>query len=831
MGTDADSHLREARARLVADEGLGGLAFGGACAEILDRELSRLFEAAAAPGAALVALGSYARRELCPGSDVDVLLLHGGAPAIRSLADAVWYPLWDAGLVVGHATRTLKEASAMASRDLRVLTSLLDVRHVAGEPALTEALIQRARRLAERRRGRLVERLGVAAAERQRAPIADLLEPNLKDGGGGLRDLQSLAWAGWALGDPGGLDALHERGYLRSDDPVRLAEAGERLLGLRVALHRVTDGRSDDLRLEYHDAVAAVMAEPGADTMLRGLAASSRYVAWVAADVWDRLRSAQRGPLGRFGRRDRVVAEGVVLRDDRATLVAGASADGAAAIRLAVVAAEHGVSIDRDALERLRAAAARRDRGWEPDWHAGTRDDLFRLLLQGRRAVPAVEALEQAGVLTRLVPEWEHVRALPQRNAYHRFTVDRHLLEAVAECVGLVDEDSFDGEVARGLERPELLGLGALLHDIGKGLPADHSEAGADLAVGLCRRIGLDAEGTGTVEMLVRHHLLLADVATRRDIAEEATVARVARLVADPRTLELLYLLTVGDSRATGPAAWGTGKAVLVRELFVKALNLLERGEIGVTLAEQRRRELERLVGRDAADAYLDAMSPSYPLSFGAEEMGEHLRLLDGGRTASEWSRGHRGVDVCTVVARDRPGMFATVAGVLALHGLDVQEAAAYTRADGMALEVFGVVDAFGRLADTGGREGVARAIDSALDEGAPLAEQIEERARRYAAVRRAQAPPADVEVNVDVEASDFATVVEVHADDRIGLLYRITQTFADLGLDVHLAKVSTIGDRVVDAFYVRGPAGEKITDHERIMSLRTELIGRLQDV
>lgn len=812
---------------------MGGPAFSLGYARLLDETLTDLFDAAPDGPAALVALGSYARKELCPGSDVDLLLVHGGGRHVKAMADALWYPLWDAGLIVGHATRTVKEAVSVADADLQVLTSMLDARHLSGDEELTAELLERIRRLAEKRRHRLVDMLAAAAETRREALIADLLEPNLKEGGGGLRDLHALDWAGWVLGDPGGLDALVNQGYLHPADPAKLREARELLLTVRIALHRVTGGKGDDLRLQEQDAVAAWVGRGDADALARELAESARTVAWITSDVWSRLRSTRRGPLGRIARRDHELAPGVLLRDGRVTLSAQATADGATALRLALSAAEREAPIDREALAVLGSHTD--DEDFVPDWHAGSRDDLLALLRCGERAIAVVEALEQEGVWTALFPEWRHVRSLPQRNAYHRFAVDRHLLEAVARCAALLDAGpeelhEIDADVGARIDHPELLPLTALLHDMGKGLPGDdHSEVGAEAAEAICRRVGLDDEAVARVGRVVRHHLLLADTATRRDLSEEATVAKVARLVGDVPTLELLYLLTVGDSQATGPAAWGPVKAVLVRELFVKAHNLLERGEIMAGAAEERRWELAALVGRDAADAYLDSMPPSYAPAFTAEQMARHRELLDGGDVAAEWSEGIEQRPVCTVVAPDRPGMLSAVAGVMSLHGLSVQELAAHTRDDGMALEVLRVYDGYGRLAKEGGEEAVIRDVEAALRGALDVAARVQERAEQYAPSRRRLKPPHPPTVVVDQESSDFATVVEVHADDRIGLLFQVTQVFADLGLDVHLAKVNTIGDRVVDAFYVRDGTGSKIGDERVIEALRQTLLGRLQ--
>jgi [protein-PII] uridylyltransferase len=821
-GVAAPENLRAARARVIDDASLGGAAFGEALSAVVDDAFTEMLRSVALEQRwTLVALGSYARRELCPGSDVDVLFLHDGRGAVEGAVTGLWYPLWDSGITLGHATRTVKEAVALADADLPALTALLDVRVVGGDAELFAELARQARRLTQRRRKRVVDALADAAAARAErpGPIAEMLEPNLKDGAGGLRDLQALAWAGWTLG-PEGPAELVERGYLQPGDVDMLMRAKAALLQIRVALHRVTGGRSDQLTLQEQDAVAAVLGVQDADALVRELAAAARTVVWIASDVWSRLRAANRGPGGRLARRDRPLGDGVVLRERRVHVTATTVADARLVLRAANAAADHETDIDRADLDRFRVEMA------TPVWGNEERDAFIRLLASGRRAVPVFEALDHVGVLERLLPEWKHVRSLPQRNAYHRFTVDRHLLEAVAECAALFTEPGFDGDIARRA-RTDLLVLGALLHDVGKGRPGDHSAVGAGAARAVGERIGLADGDVETLVWLVRNHLLLAQTATRRDLSEEVAVTRFGRAVGDVERLDLLYALTVGDSRATGPTAWTATKAALVRELFVKTDALLERGVVVSPLATERRAALAELIGRDEADAFLDAMPPAYTTAFTPDVIAHHRALLDAGFLAVEW------VDLdderleCTVVAPDRTGLLSTVAGVLALSGFDIRDAAGYSHRDGMALEVFTGVDRFGRLDEPEGREEVVASLDRALRGELPLEEQLVDRARRYR-TPSARTDVNGVDVRVDLEASDFATVVEVHAPDEVGLLSRVTAVFAELQLDVSVAKVATLGDRVVDVFYVRDATGAKVTDRQALDRLRTALLDRL---
>jgi [protein-PII] uridylyltransferase len=735
-----------------------------------------------------VAVGSYGRAELCPGSDVDVVLVHDGREDIASVADRLWYPMWDAGFVLGHATRTKKEAVALADRDLDALTALLDARLVAGDGDLFVDLVTRIRDLAQRRRGRLVGELQSAVEARREkfGLVAEMLEPNLKDGGGGLRDLQSLSWAGWTVGEPGGWDALVDGGYLQPRDPDELTAGRARLLDLRVALHRVTNSRSDVLTLQEQDAVARETAAPDADALVRSLAGAARSVAWITSDVYARLRATERGPGGRLARRDRVVDEGILVRDGRVAFAADAAVDGTLVLRAAAAAAALAAPLDRASLEQSQAIE-------HVEWDEKARDAFVALLRGGRRAVPVFEALDQAGVLARLMPEWKRVRFLPQRNAYHRFTVDRHLLEAVAECAALFDDPGFDGDIARRA-RTDLLLLAALLHDLGKGMDGDHSAVGAAAAVVLARRIGLDEPGVATLDWLIRNHLVLAQTATRRDLSEETTITRFGRLVGTTERLDLLYALTVGDSRATGPAAWGPTKAALVRELFLKTDSLLEHGMVAAGLDAHRRQTLER-----------------------------HKALLASGAVAVSWSDRDDGMLECAVAAPDRTGLLARVAGVLALFGFDIRDAAGYIQA-GMALEVFDGADRFGRLADSEGRGAVETTLRAVLTGEVSLEDQLRARIRRYRMPKSA----GDVAIVIDVDASPSATVVEVHAPDHVGLLAQVAATFADLDVDVRTAKVATLGDRVVDVFYVRDASGNKITDRLTLDQLKATLIARL---
>jgi [protein-PII] uridylyltransferase len=828
------SRLRDARALLLADTKLRGRAFGEALADAVDGALGEVFTDLGRTDVALVALGSYGRRELCPGSDVDVLLVHDlrgrkHAGAVRDMTEKLWYPLWDAGFVTGHGARTVKESIALAGDDIDALTALLDVRLIAGASELAVELEKRARELAMRKRAHVLTVLASAGDYRRQRPgaIAEMLEPDLKEGAGGLRDVQSLEWCGWALGDPGGTATLIERGLTTESDLARVEVGRELLLDIRVALHRVTNARSDRLALQEHDAVAAQLGFADADVLVHDLASAAREITWITADVWSGVRDTLERSSA--AQPDHAVASGVWIRGGRVHI--DADPDGSMpalrTIEAACAAADQALPFDRASLAGLRHTR-------EPTWDVWERAGFVRLLRTGERAVPVFEALDHEGVLALLLPEWEHVRSRPQRNAYHRFTVDRHLLEAVAQCAKLLDagerprgsgwEHDVDAVVARACRRPEILLFAALLHDVSKGMQGDHSEIGEVTSERIARRMNFDSEAREILPWLVRNHLLMAEVATRRDLSDASVADNLAAMCSgDAERLRLLYLLTIGDSKATGPAAWSPSKAALVRDLFVKAAAAIERGE-AKAVADDRRHALDEALGRDVATTFLKRLPDQYVLAFDVETMRAHESLLRASLVVRCEPLDADHV-VVTVVADDRPGLLATLAGALAVTGLDVIEASLFGTTDGQALDVFRTADPFGRVADDDGAR-VMRTIERALAGELDLATRVDERRRAYSGIHERETP--DVRVEIDTDESETDTVVEVHADDDVGLLYRLACVFSDLALDVRIAKVATLGRRVVDVFYVRDADGNKIEDPDTIELLRSALVRHL---
>ncbi|MFI8764913.1 [protein-PII] uridylyltransferase [Streptomyces sp. NPDC053792] len=790
-----------ARLLLLQEKERPGPPRRAALARLTDDWLAGLFAAAAPPrGTALVAVGGYGRAELSPRSDLDLLLLHDGTAdpaAVAALADRIWYPVWDLGLALDHSVRTPAEARATAAEDLKVHLGLLDARPVAGDHGLVAAL--RTTVLADWR-NQATERLPeLDALCRERADrmgeLQYLLEPDLKEARGGLRDAQVLraVAASWLADAPReGLDA-----------------ARRRLLDARDALHLATGRATDRLALQEQDAVAAELGLLDADTLLREVYEAARTISYATDVTWrevnrvlkarstrPRLRALlSRGGGGRGGAKPPVertpLAEGVVEMDGEVVLARSArpERDPVLPLRAAAAAAQSALPISLHAVRRLAAAA----KPLPAPWPAEAREELVTLLGAGEATVPVWEALEAEGLVTQLLPDWERVRCRPQRNPVHTWTVDRHLVETAVRASSLT----------RRVGRPDLLLVAALLHDIGKGWPGDHSVAGETIARDLAARIGFDRTDTAVIATVVRHHLLLVETATRRDLDDPATIQSVATAVGTLGTLELLHALTEADALATGPAAWSTWRASLVADLVKRVAGVLAGAPLPDPEAAAPSAEQERLA--------IEALRTGEPvLALRTEPVIAEAAEADGPEPV--------GVELL-IALPDRPGVLPAVAGVLALHRLTVRAA------DLRAVELPGglgsgpvlvldwrVAAEYGSLPEAARlRADLVRALDGSLDIPARLAE----REAAYPRRRGLTAPPP--RVTVAAADSRLATVIEVRAQDAPGLLHRIGRALEGAAVRVRSAHVSTLGANAVDTLYVTRPDGSLLTDEEAI--------------
>ncbi|MEU9106550.1 [protein-PII] uridylyltransferase [Streptomyces xanthophaeus] len=771
-----------ARLRLLQEESRSGPSRRSALSGLTDDWLNALFRTAAheagVRGAALVAVGGYGRGELSPRSDLDLVLLHDGKAepgALSALADRLWYPVWDLGLALDHSVRTPAEARRTAAEDLKVHLGLLDARAVAGDAGLLAGL--RTSVLADWR-NQAVKRLPqLHALCRERAErsgeLRFLLEPDLKEARGGLRDATALraVAASWLA------DAPREG----------LAEARRRLLDARDALHLVTGRATDRLALQEQAQVAEQLGLLDADALLREVYEAARVVAYAGDVTWRevgrvvRARAARprlRGLLGTRGApavERAPLAEGVVESDGEAVLALAArpERDPVLALRLGAAAAQAGLPVSLHALRRLAAQA----RPLPVPWPADAREQLLTLLGAGEPTVAVWEALEAEGLITRLLPDWERVRCRPQRNPVHTWTVDRHLIETAVRASALT----------RRVGRPDLLLMSALLHDIGKGWPGDHSVAGETIARDMAARVGFDAQDVAVLGTLVRHHLLLIDTATRRDLDDPATVRAVAEAVGSVGTLEILHALTEADALATGPAAWSAWRASLVKDLVARVAAVLRGAAPEPTEPQIPSTEEERLA--------VEALRTGEPV------LALHARQEDEDAVGVE----------LVVAVPDQPGVLPAVSGVLALHRLTVRTAELRSlelpdRLGEVLVLRWRVAAQYGSLPEAARlRTDLVRALDGSLDVPAKLAD------REAAYPRRRGVVPPPPRVTVVPAVSSLATVLEVRAPDAVGLLHRIGRALDAGGVRVRSAHVSTLGANAVDTLYVTTEDGKPL--------------------
>ncbi|RFU19953.1 [protein-PII] uridylyltransferase [Geodermatophilus marinus] len=709
-------------------------------------------------GLALVAVGSLGRREPPPYGDLDLVLVHEGRPEIAALADAVWYPVWDAGLRLDHSVRTVAEAVTTASTDVKAGLGLLDARFVAGDADLAAAL--RTATLASWRQSaaRLMPQLRDLRRGRARqvGELAFLLEPDLKEAYGGLREGQVLRAAAAA--------------QLADEPSAEVGQAYAFLLDVRDELRRRTGRPADVLVRQEQRPVAAALGLADEDALLREVSLAGRRLAFLADETWRRVEAGlERRPRGRYRRvRREPLAEGVVRQGDEVVLARDArpAGDPGLVLRGAAAAARADLLLSPYTLKVL---AVHSPPVPEP-WPAEVRWNFLRLLASGRAAVPVLEQLDQEGLLVRLLPEWDRVRSLPQRHPWHRYTVDRHLVEAAAAAA----------ELTRDVDRPDLLLVGALLHDIGKGWPGDHSVVGAPVAGRVAARMGFAPADVATLTAVVRHHLLLPDIAVRRDIDDPATVERVAATLGhDPALLQLLHAVAQADGAATSTSAWSPWKAHLVAALVAR---------------------VQARIGGSAAPDTEPVLHPGDPAP-GVEADGAVTVTVEDVADGQQ----------VTFRAPDRPGLFSCLAGVLALNQLDVR--AAKVNTDGSrATAVFAVRPRFGRppvpaiLAD---------AVRAALEGTLPLSARLRQREADYRQDDGRAAPPRISWHNGEV-TGDATGIVEVRAGDRAGLLYRLTAALAAEGLDVTSARVETLGADAADHFYVTDASGTPIDGEQR---------------
>ncbi len=800
----------------------------------------------------LLAVGGYGRGELAPGSDLDLLFLlpYKKTPFTENLVEYMLYVLWDLGFKVGHAVRTVADNLKQALSDMTIRTTLLEARWIWGDQDLANDLLSRFR-------AEVVEGTGMAFVEAKllerdarHERLGDsryVLEPNIKEDKGGLRDLHTLYWIARYLYGISDIQGLVDRGLIHDDAALRFRKAYDFLWTVRCHIHYLT-GRTDN-RLTFD--LQPRLAERMGYTDHAGGSAVERFMKHyflIAKDVGDltRIFSAvleekeRRKPLLQLPAvLRRKTLEGFEVEGGRISVFDSEAfiKDPVKLIRIFHVAQENGLDLHPRALELITR-----------NLHlvSDIRDDVEanRLFLEimtfERGPETMLRLLNEAGVFGRFVPDFGRVVAQMQFDMYHVYTTDEHTIRAIGilhriEKNALADELPIASEVVHKVQSRRALYAAVLLHDIAKGRGGDHSELGADIAFTLCPRFGLTEEETETVSWLVRHHLLMSNTALKRDLDDPKTIIDFCDVVQSPERLKLLLVLTCADIRAVGPKVWNDWKATLLRELYNRADERMSGGHATATLDARIKRAREALSERlsewPAADleAFVWSGFPAYWVTYDTDTHERHARFI---RAAENRNQNiaiefdvdkKRAVTEMLIYTPDHPGLFAKIAGALSLSNVSIVDAKILTFSNGMALDTFTVQDFNGTAITTETKMNrVKSRVVAALEGRLRLDRELESaRDRLPDRLRALEAPPR---VIIDNTASKFFSVIEINGHDRPGFLFDITTAISELGLQISSAHISTYGERVVDVFYVKDIFGMKIENESKIRQIRTVL-------
>jgi [protein-PII] uridylyltransferase len=809
----------------------------------------------------LIARGGYGRAELNPYSDIDLLFVHDWKPEpyVEVVTEAVLHALWDAGLTVGHSLQGVRECVALAKQDFKERTAILSLRLLAGDERLFAEFDRIvSREVLENGRQQFFKAKLQESRERH-AHYGDsvyLLEPNIKDGQGGLRDLHTALWLARVRYGACSLGELAERRIITEAELAEVRKSRDFLWRLRNSLHFLANRHTDQLTFDYQERIGALLGFRDRDGEVPGASLMKAYYGHASTIYWFAegliARMAEEPAPSRFLRRRKSVRRlrpGVVIQD-RVLSVADRDFFHRDPVNLVTIFADcqaHGVELAGNTYQLVRDCLGLIDERVRES--PQTSKLLMEILNAPERVAETFEAMHRAGVLGAVIPEFGKLYAQVLHDLYHIYTVDRHSLAAVRELQRLRTGEFKESaqsltEVAREVDFLALIFLALLLHDIGKGYGHDHHERGALLAAQVCRRLGLDGEQTDLVVFLVREHLTMSHVAQKGDIDDPATVADFARRVGSIDRLQALYLLTFADMRAVAPNVYNSWRDMLLSDLYLRALRVLEEGDREAfdpvrRLALAQAAVAEQLATAGASDSevgeFLAAMPDRYFLTVLESDSRSHfdlMRSLDGRLFAcSHRHFPERDFSEFTVATRDQPGLFSKIAGVLTASHLNILSARITTSTSGVALDVFRVshLEGGGALAmDEERWTRVERDLGQVLSGKSDIVELVTA-SRRSAPLRR-HTRRVPTEVRIDNPSSAEFTVVDVFTQDQVGLLFAITHTLFSLGLVIHLARISTYADQAIDVFYISEGDGRKVERPERIQALRERLTARLAE-
>jgi [protein-PII] uridylyltransferase len=734
-----------------------------------DRALTQLFEKAAQAAGlsnsgreiALAAVGGYGRGELAPGSDLDIVFLHSGKISeelLKTFVNEVLYPLWDTKSV-DHSVRTRSQTRDAVSSDLRVATGLLDIRLIAGNSELVAHVKNDSIEFWRKNSGENLAKLHKSLQERhaRAGELAYLLEPDLKEARGGLRDIQALK-------------AISLTGVV----PVPLEKiswAEGTLNNVRESLHIASGRGKDRLLFQEQDKVAQLLNYSDADAMMGDVARAARSVDYLLNYTWHAIEHNDKDGLGKYITKNRVttVAKNVsaINREIVIDSLDSLDEDPLVGLRAAATAAQLGLPLSLDTCTKLAIGLKNGEGTFSNPWPSEARELLITLIGAGEAMVDIFESLDQEEIIFEWIPEWRSVRSLPQRNALHRHTVDRHMVETAVHAAKLT----------RRVARPDLLLFAALFHDIGKGSAEDHSERGVRLIEPIASRMGFSVKEIEIIKNLILHHLLLSSTATRRDLDDPATIESILAAIPDVNTLELLHALSIADGEATGSAGWSDWKATLVNDLVQRVKRVMAGAEV--------------------------AQQP--------EISDEQRAIAESGQLRVALEEHSSGYAV-EVISPDKPGLLSIVAGVLNVCRLDVKSAR--TKTIGKSAVMLWIVTPEPHAPEISSAK-LHELISVALVDSIDIEEKLSARAAAYASIPAIPVPEPEVEIFTD--AATDATVIEVRSHDRPGLLFRIGTAITQSKIDIRSAIVTTLGAEAIDTLYVTNLSGGPLSSERAI--------------
>ncbi len=808
----------------------------------------------------VIALGGYGREELNPQSDIDLLFVHiwKVTPFVEAVAEKVLYALWDSGLQVGHAIRSIAESVRLGNKDMKVKTGMIDARFLSGDLQLYKDLKgavqgQFSGISGDRFIRKKIEE-NLLRHERYGGSVY-LSEPDVKEGEGGLRDIHTALWVSKTRWNVGRLDELESKGVLNTSDLSQLKDSQDFLWHVRNEIHFASETHQDQLNFELQEKVAANLGYTddqnikGVEAFMRAYYLHAAQISRVTSLILHRATEGADSNYRKIHTSGREIRPGVHVSKGILTITRPQMLESEPELMMTVFedAQRSRAEINQETGELLRARLGLIDEGFR---HSANPNTTFLQILSGpERVYETLVEMHRCGVLDEFIPEFGRVLCMVQHDLYHIYTVDQHSLKAVKEFESLRAGDFRDNlplltQLAREIEKVEVLVLGILFHDIGKGHGGNHSQIGSDTATKIARRLGLNVDDRVQLSFLVLQHLNLSNMAFRRDIDDEEQVIDFAQTVGSVNNLKMLYLLTYADINAVAPGVWNNWKASLLEDLFVRSLRVLEDLEKGAFRRADSQSRIRRIQTRltkelaaqfspDRIQAFFDNMSDRYFLTTPESEMPVHYELMEKFSNQlfliSVRHFPEREYSEMAICAHDHSGLFAQITGIFASMGLDILGARINTRKDGMILDVFRISH-LGRpevVMEESRWARVEEILKGVLTGTVDIARLVEESGSPLLFKKR-PAPRVPTMIQFDHSSSDDFTIVEVYTQDRTGVLFAITFALHQLGIWIHLAKISTNVDQVADVFYVTDGKRKKIEDKEQLESIRQKLMESL---